>query len=72
MLLIAAVVTHLKVYTMVLVFLFAGEVKVERKSFDTAEHCLEQPQERMDSLVKDPRFEEGIGAWCIEEQGQKS
>lgn len=72
MLMAIAAATHLKVYTFLLAYMLSGHLKIETKSFPTQEACVEAAQERANAISEDPRFEGGLFAGCVQEEGAKS
>ena len=51
---------------LLLVYLWRGEVVVERKLFATPQECAVAGGERMRSISTDPSFGEGYFAACLE------
>jgi len=67
-----AAASHLKVFTFLLAYILGGSLKVEQKSFPTQKACVEAAQERANAISEDPRFEGGLFAGCVEENGARS
>ena len=64
--------THLKLVTLVILFIFSGEVRLETKAYETDIDCKIAAAKRVQEIQEDPRFDGGFGAWCVELPGQKS
>lgn len=63
------------VVMLVLLFMWNGEVKLEKHPYNTSEECQEAGSKKTEELVNDPRFEGAFGAWCakvkVSEAGNK-
>lgn len=64
--------SHVKLVTLVLLYIFSGEVKLETRAFESDIDCKIAAAQRVEEIQKDPRFDGGFGAWCVELPGQKS
>ena len=56
---------------LVLLFVVNGVLTLETKSFSTEEACVKYGQARIEVQQKNPNFEKGIFAGCIESKLQK-
>lgn len=53
-------------FVMILVYLFAGQLVVERKMFETQAECQAAGGKRVTVINSDPKFENGYLAACVE------
>jgi hypothetical protein len=51
---------------LVMLYLWSGQVKLEQQPFKNIEECQIKAGKITEELTKDPRFEGGFGAWCVE------
>jgi hypothetical protein len=51
---------------LILVYLWKGEVVVERKLYSTPQECAVAGGQRMQTISTDPSFGEGYFAGCLE------
>jgi len=58
-------------YILVLLYVFNGQIILEKPAFETMESCTAKGAVRIDELQKDPRFDGGLFAKCIELPGSK-
>lgn len=65
-------ISHVKIIAMLLVYLMAGDVKVEEKRFSDEVECKIAVAQRVKEIQADPRFQGGFGAWCFEVPGNHS
>lgn len=51
---------------MILLYLWAGDVKLDQEAYRNEAECQIAAAKRVAEIQKDPRFEGGFGAWCIQ------
>jgi len=51
---------------LLLVYLFAGDLKVEKTEMKSLDACMAKGNERLIEITTDPRFVRGVFADCIE------
>jgi hypothetical protein len=51
---------------LLLIYLMAGDLKVERTEVKDLDECITRGNARVERLVKDPTFVRGVFADCIE------
>ncbi len=59
-------------YVMLLVYMLAGDLHIEQKTFETSAACQAAGGERATAISQDPRFQGGYFAGCIEVKGKKA
>jgi len=57
-------------FVLVLLFIFNGQVILEKSAYKTLEECQKVGIERMAEQEKDPKFDAGLYANCIPLPGQ--
>lgn len=60
-------------FVMLLVYLLTnGELKIEKKEFDTKQECQTAGQQRMEKILQLNEFDEGVLSVCIETKAVKA
>jgi hypothetical protein len=59
-------------YILVLLYVFNGQLVLEKPGFESMSSCVARGNSRIEELQKDPRFDGGLFAQCVELPGQKS
>jgi hypothetical protein len=50
---------------LVLLYVWSGQLKLDQVPFASHEECLKEAPAIMDKQMKDPRFEQGLFAACL-------
>ena len=58
------------IFTLILVFILNNQLIVEQKVYQTLAECVAAGNTRIEEQSKDPKFERGLFADCIELPGQ--
>ena len=58
-------------YILVILYVFNGQVLLEKPGFESLDKCMEAGQARLEELQKHPSFEGGLFAQCLELPGSK-
>ena len=58
------------IFTLILVFILNGQVIVEKSTYPTLDECMAKGNAKIEAQFKDPKFERGLFADCIELPGQ--
>ncbi len=58
-------------YILVLLYIFNGQLILEKPGFETLDKCVTAGQKRIADLQAHPDFEGGLYAECVQLPGQK-